>query len=240
MNPEDMIMISVDDHVVEPPDMFEQHLTPEWKTRAPKVTQHEGGAEVWLFEGRKLPNFGLNAVSGRLPEEYGIEPTRFDQMRRGCWDVDARIGDMNASGMLASMCFPSFPQFCGQLFATTEDKQLARVMLQAYNDWHIEEWCGAYPGRFIPLALPPIWDPQLMAAEVRRTAKKGCHAVTLTENPEKLGVPSFHSEHWDPVLEGVRRRGHGRVPPHRLVVAGEVPVGRRTGRRDDTCSRSRS
>ena len=105
---------------------------------------------------------------------------------------------MNANGVLGSMCFPSFPQFCGQLFARTEDKDLGHAMLQAYNDWHIDEWCGTYPGRFIPLALPPIWDPELMAAEVRRVAAKGCHAVTFSEDPEKLGWPSLHADHWDP------------------------------------------
>ncbi len=153
---------------------------------------------MWLFEGVEIPNFGLNAVSGRPQEEYGIEPTRFDEIRPGCWDVDARIDDMNAGGVAASMCFPSFPQFCGQIFANTADKDLALAVLQAYNDWHIEEWAGAHPGRFIPLALVPYWDPELMAAEVRRVAAKGVRAVTWSENPEKLGVPSFHSEHWDP------------------------------------------
>jgi predicted TIM-barrel fold metal-dependent hydrolase len=105
---------------------------------------------------------------------------------------------MDANGVLGSMCFPSFPQFCGQLFARTEDKDAALAMLQAYNDWHIDEWCGTYPGRFIPCVLPAIWDPETCAAEVRRTAAKGAHAVTFSENPSKLGWPSIHSDHWDP------------------------------------------
>ncbi len=119
-------------------------------------------------------------------------------MRPGCYDIHERVRDMNVNGVLGSMCFPSFVQFCGQLFARTEDKELGLAMLQAYNDWHIDSWCGAYPDRFIPLAIPPIWDPELMAAEVRRMAAKGCHAVTFSENPSKLGWPSFHSPHWDP------------------------------------------
>ena len=133
---------------------------------------------------------------------------------------------MNANGVLGSMCFPSFIQFCGQLFARTEDKELALAMLQAYNDWHIETWCGAYPGRFIPLSIPAIWDPELMAAEVRRVAAKGCHAVTFSENPSKLGWPSFHSRPLGPVLEGLLGRGDGRVPAHRLVVGDRHPVAR--------------
>ena len=105
---------------------------------------------------------------------------------------------MNAGGVLGSLCFPSFPQFCGQVFANTADKELALATVRAYNDWHIEEWAGAHPGRLIPLALLPYWDPQLMADEVRRVAARGVRAVTFSENPSKLGQPSFHDPHWDP------------------------------------------
>ena len=105
---------------------------------------------------------------------------------------------MSVNGVLGSMCFPSFPQFCGQLFARREDKDEALAMVRAYNDWHIDNWCGAEPGRFIPLSIPVIWDPELGAEEIHRVAKKGCHAVTFSENPEKLGWPSLHNEHWDP------------------------------------------
>jgi predicted TIM-barrel fold metal-dependent hydrolase len=198
MNTDDLILVSVDDHVVEPPNLFDQHLPERFKDVAPRVITKDDGSDVWLYEGQELPNIGLNAVSGRPPEEYGIEPASFEQMRPGCYDIDRRIDDMNANGVLGSMCFPSFPQFCGQLFSRTEDKTVALAMVQAYNDWHIDQWCGSYPGRLIPLSLPPVWDPQLMADEVHRVAAKGCRAVTFSENPEKLGWPSLHAEHWDP------------------------------------------
>ncbi len=207
MRPEDLILVSVDDHVVEPAGMFENHLAPEYKSKAPRVVRKKDGSDVWVFEGAQIPNIGLNAVVGRPPEEYGMEPTAFEQLRPGCYDIHERIHDMNSNGVLASMCFPSFPGFCGGLFARQADKTLARVMLQAYNDWHIDEWCGTYPGRFIPLSLPPIWDPKLMADEVRRVAKKGCHAVSFTENPEKHDLPSFHSEHWDPFWQACADEG---------------------------------
>ncbi len=201
MRPEDLILVSVDDHVVEPPDMFENVLSPEWKSKAPHVVRKPDGSDVWVFPGTPIPNIGLNAVVGRPPEEYGMEPTSFEQLRPGCYDIHERIRDMNVNGVLASICFPSYPGFAGALFARQEDKNLARVMLQAYNDWHIDEWCGSYPGRFIPLSLPAIWDPKLMAEEIRRVSKKGCHTVSFSENPEKLGYPSLHSDHWDPVWE---------------------------------------
>ena len=209
MRVEDLVLVSVDDHVVEPPDLFEGRLAAKYVDQAPKLVRKDSGIDVWAFMGQELPNIGLNAVAGRPPEEYAMDPTSFDDMRSGCYDIHDRVKDMNANGVLGSMCFPSFPQFCGQLFARTAqtDPDLALALLQAYNDWHIESWCGAYPGRFIPLSLPPMWDPELMAAEVRRVADKGCHAVTFSENPVHLGFESIHSGHWDPFFAACEELG---------------------------------
>ncbi|MDT3440602.1 MULTISPECIES: amidohydrolase family protein [unclassified Pseudofrankia] len=199
MNAEDLILISVDDHLVEPPDMFQGRLPARFADAAPKVLHREDGSDVWTFNGSIIPNVGLNAVAGRPKEEYGVEPTAFDEMRPGCYDIHERVKDMSAAGVLGSMCFPSFPGFAARLFAAADDKDLALAVVRAYNDWHIDEWCGAYPGRFIPMALPVLWDPELAAAEVRRVAAKGCHSLTFTENPAALGYPSFHDGHWDPL-----------------------------------------
>ena len=198
MNIDELILISVDDHVVEPPDLFEGRLSKRASESAPFVTQLENGRDVWMFEGQALPNVGLNAVAGRVPEEYGLDATSFDQMRAGCYDIDERIRDMNVNGVLSSLNFPSLTGFCGQLFYSCPDKDIALELVQAYNDWHIDDWCGRHPGRMIPMVITPLWDPDLMAAEVHRAADKGCHAVSFSENPEKLGLPSFHTDHWDP------------------------------------------
>ena len=194
----DLILVSVDDHIVEPPGLFDNHLTTAQLAKAPKLVKESDEVEYWLFEGKKLPNIGLNAVVGRVPEEYGCEPTTYDHMRKGCYDVHSRVEDMNINGILGSICFGSFVGFEGSLFLGSEDKQNAYTLIQAYNDWHIDEWCGAYPGRFIPLAILPCWDPKLMAEEVARVRKKGCHTVSFSDNPAKKGLPSLHSDHWEP------------------------------------------
>jgi len=198
MDMKEMILISVDDHVIEPAEMFVHHVPSKYLDSAPRVVQKEDGSDVWIYEGIEVPNLALNAVAGRPPEEYGFEPTAYEEIRQGCYDSSARIRDMDANGVLASMNFPSMAGFCGQLFGRARDKDMALVMLRAYNDWHIDEWAGSHPGRFIPLALPGLWDPQVAADEVKRVAQKGCRAVTFSENPTKLGFPSFHSEYWDP------------------------------------------
>jgi tryptophan-rich sensory protein len=207
MRVEELILVSVDDHVVEPPDLFEGRLSSKAAERAPYIERLENGREVWMFEGAALPNVGLNAVAGRVPEEYGVDPLAFSEMRPGCYDIHERIRDMNVNGVLGSLNFPSIAGFAGQLFSTCPERDIGLELLQAYNDWHVDDWCGAYPGRMIPLSIPPIWDPQLMAAEVRRMAGKGCHAVTFSENPEKLGHPSWHSDHWDPFLDACQETG---------------------------------
>src|SRR3954452_7591693 len=77
-------LISVDDHVIEPPDMFEGRMPASLVDRAPRVIELDDGAQGWLYEGSVLPSPGLNAVAGRPVEEWGFDPVRFDEMRQGC------------------------------------------------------------------------------------------------------------------------------------------------------------
>jgi len=87
MNLEDMILVSVDDHVVEPPEMFDNHMTKkELETIAPRLVE-EDGKNFWLYESQKIGNMGLNAVVGRPKEEYGMEPLRYEDMRKGVYSI---------------------------------------------------------------------------------------------------------------------------------------------------------
>ncbi|MEU2865262.1 amidohydrolase family protein [Streptomyces mirabilis] len=198
MDRDDLILISVDDHIIEPPDMFVNHLPERYKDDAPQLVHQDDGTDTWTFRETVIRTAALNAVAGRPKEEYGLEPQALDEIRPGCYDVNERVADMNAGGILAQMNFPSFPGFAARLFAT-EDADFSLALVRAYNDWHIDEWCGAHPGRFIPMAIPVIWDAELCAAEVRRVAAKGCHSLTFTENPAVLGYPSFHDPYWNPL-----------------------------------------
>jgi predicted TIM-barrel fold metal-dependent hydrolase len=226
---DDMILVSVDDHAVEPPHVFEGRLPERYRDVAPHLVRKDDGTDVWLYEGREIPNIGLNAVAGRPPEEYGMEPTSFDEIREGCYDIHARVRDMDANGVLGSMCFSSFPNLCGQLFARSKDKDAALAIVHAYNDWHVDDWCATYPGRFIPLALPPLWDPDAMADEVHRMAAKGCHAVSFSENPAKLRLPSFHDDHWDPFWAACSDEGtivclHIGSSSQLVITADDAPI----------------
>jgi hypothetical protein len=68
-------VISVDDHIVEPPDTFTRRLPRKFADRAPKVVDTEGGGQTWVYDDEELPNVGFNAVVGRPVSEYGFEPS---------------------------------------------------------------------------------------------------------------------------------------------------------------------
>ena len=193
------VVISVDDHVIEPPDMFVGRLPATLAERAPRIVETDDGRQAWHYEDCQYPNVGLNAVVGRPPEEWSMEPARFDEMRRGCWDIKARIADMDLAGIWASLNFPSLiAGFSGTVFWKSKDPELGLAVLRAWNDWHLEVWAGSFPERIIPLQLPWLADPQLAAEEVRRNAARGFKAVSFPELPAQCGLPSLHTGVWDP------------------------------------------
>jgi predicted TIM-barrel fold metal-dependent hydrolase len=200
MRTEDLILVSVDDHIAEPANMFDAHVPDKYRDRAPRVVREPDGVEQWYYGDIRGRNLGLNAVAGKPPEYYNIDASRYEEMRAGCYDVHERVRDMNAGGQLAGLNFPNWTGFSGQVLNQGPDRALNEIMIQAYNDWHIDEWCGAYPDRFIPCGILPLFDVERAAAEVRRLAEKGCHAVTFSENPEALGMASIHSRYWDPLF----------------------------------------
>jgi predicted TIM-barrel fold metal-dependent hydrolase len=200
-------IISVDDHVVEPPHMFEGRMPARFAASAPRVVERDG-AHMWEFDERVIPNIGLNAVVGRPIEEQAIAPVRFEEMRRGTMDPAARVHDMDLNGIYGSLNFPSMlPGFCGHRLSMTKDPELGRAAIRAWNDWYLEEWVQAYPERFIAVHLPWLTDPEIAADEIRANAARGFKAVAFCESPDKLGLPSIYSGYWDPFLRACEETG---------------------------------
>ncbi|WP_067904626.1 amidohydrolase family protein [Nocardia vaccinii] len=192
-------IISVDDHLIEPPRVWQDRLPAALRERGPRIVETEKGHHVWHFDGDVYAQLGLNAVAGKPLEEYGVEPLRYDDMIPGCYDPRERVKDMDLDGVQAALCFPTFPGFGGRVFHQAKDKDLALPCVQAWNDFSIDEWCAAAPDRLIPLALVPTWDVNLAVAEVERMAGRGARAIAFPESPVPLGMPSFHTDYWDPL-----------------------------------------
>lgn len=215
-------IISVDDHVVEPPNLWTDRLPARYLDRAPRVERDkatfrfEGGVfsyekgtpegewcDWWMYDDLIYPLPKLSAAVGF--DQLDVTPITFDQIRPGAWKQKERLADMDANHVDASICYPNvLPRFCGQAFLEREDKELAALCVQAYNDWMIDEWCaGDGAGRLIPMTIIPLWDPVAAATEIRRCADKGSFAVSFSENPYHLGLPSVHDKDrfWDPLFD---------------------------------------
>ncbi|HEY7439405.1 MAG TPA: amidohydrolase family protein [Acidimicrobiia bacterium] len=195
-------IISVDDHVVEPAHTFEGRLPAALQDRAPHIVETSRGHQVWEFEGRRYSQVGMNAVAGRRPDTVTLEPFRFDQMRPGCYDADARVRDMGLNGVWSSLNFPSqITGFCGSVFFQSDDRDLGNACVRAWNDWLFEEWYEPHPTRIIPLGIAFLADSQCAADEIHRNAERGFRSVTLPERPHALGLPSlWDRHHWDPII----------------------------------------
>ena len=181
----------------------------------------------WHYEDKAIPQTRLSAAVGFDRDDVKITAITYEEMRKGCWDPQARLEDMDANWTEAQMCFPSFPRFCGQTFLEAEDMDLALLCVKAYNDWMVDEWCGDSNGRLIPLIIIPLWD----AAAGRRGGppQRGAGGARhlLLRDPAVPG-PALHPLGGvGPVLRGLRRDRRGRQHAHRLVVQDAVDLGRR-------------
>ena len=197
------MIVSVDDHVVEPPHLWQTWLPEKFRERGPYVERHGlaglkyvGGTtytyelsddappcDIWFYEGQMFPHKRHVASVGFDRDDMTLSAITYDEMRPGCYEPKARVDDMLMNHVEASLSFPTFPQFCDQTFKEAEDRELALACVLAYNDWMVEEWCGDSGGALIPLTIIPLWDPGLAAAEVLRNAARGVRAVCFSEIP---------------------------------------------------------
>ena len=193
-------ILSVDDHLTEPPDVFESRFPAALRDRAPRIVVQPDGSEAWSYKGRSYADTGLSVVAGRPRSEWTDDTLNFDEMRRACWDVDQRVRDMDLDGVWASLCFPSGAWgFTGRVLSMNRDHEVGLAAIRAWNSWMIEEWHGAHPERFIPMQLPWLPDPVLAGEEVRRNAERGFTSVSFLESPQRLDLPPItNHEHWEP------------------------------------------
>lgn len=223
-------IISVDDHVIEPADTWTKRLPSKYHEVGPRVVHAPKGDVVfkggklsvsmgepgsgpdvawWLYEDLKRPLMRLDAAVGYDRDDIDLRLVNYDEMRPGAYSVKERLEDMDTNWIESSLCFPTFPRFCGQTFTEAKDKDLALLCVQAYNDFQVDEWCAPSEGRLIPLTIIPLWDAELAAVEVRRNAERNVQAVCFSEIPPFLGLPSIHdaSNYWDPFFVACEETG---------------------------------
>jgi len=199
--------ISVDDHALEPPDLFSSRVSRRFRDGAPRVDLTTGRPR-WVVEDRVIPVVGGDAAVGRPMRDWIQLEIGYDEMRPGVRDPRERVRDMDVIGEWASLCFPSIAWgFAGKVFSQMKDRELGYASFRAYNQWMLEEWCRAAPERFIPCQVAWLADPVLAAEELRRNAALGFKCVTFSENPHGLGFASLYSGEWDPFFAACEETG---------------------------------
>jgi predicted TIM-barrel fold metal-dependent hydrolase len=206
---------SVDDHVVEPPDL--------WATDAPAGVEvprveratwaapgeAERPCDRWVFGDRRLPLTDVTAALGLPARQVGYRGLTYDQLHPACTDPTARLDALDRGATLASLCFPSFVGGAGEALAALPDRSAAAWCVRRYNDWLVERWCTPGGGRLLGVGLVPLWDADLAVAEVERNAERGVRAVSLPPDPTALGLPGpiGVDEGWDRFLATCAERG---------------------------------
>ena len=214
-----MQYVSVDDHLLEPPDLWTSRLPAALRDRGPRLVEttaphaddfgkvFPAGSEAWLFDDRLVTQTMGMGIAGVPVEERGRDALRYDAIRPGCWRPKDRIADMDLDGVQVECCFPTFPRFAGTRFVATADRALAHACVVAYNDFVLEEWCGYAPDRQIPMIILPLGDIGACVAELERCAARGARAVSFPENPVPLGLPSLFDRAWDPLWAAIEETG---------------------------------
>ena len=192
-------LISTDDHVQEPPDLWLTRLSKKrWGDRVPHLERTAEGTERWMVDGQVLLG-GHAARAGALMPDRNIEPARWDEVPPAAYQPWERLKVMDAAGIDYSVLFPTVAGMAGEAFGRLQDPELEVACVRAYNDWLIEEWAGA-SDRFIPQCIVPIWPPDATVAEIRRAVDMGHRGVVFPAVPMDLrDVPHVAGPEYDEV-----------------------------------------
>ena len=211
MLPSNARLMSADDHLIEPPHLWVDRVPARYRDSCPRVVRVDG-RDTWEYNGERtyIPMGSCRALPGHPEEGYPPAPgtANFDEIRPGCYDPVERIKDMDIDGVWGQLCFPNYARFAGhRFFLNVQDPDLGLACLQTYNDYLLDEWCAVDRERLSGAAILPLYDIDLAVAELDRVLVKGAKAVAFSENPTVLGLPSVHTEHWEPLWARVAEAG---------------------------------
>lgn len=192
-----MRLISVCDHVQEPPDLWTSRLSREkWGDRIPHL---EG--ERWLVDGRDLPLAGV----GALMSDRASQPRSWAEVPAAAYSPAERLRAMDADGVGCSVLYPTVAGIGGESFGAIHDPELELECVRAYNDWLVDEWAAASP-RFIPQCIVPLFPAETSAAEIERAVARGHRGVIYPAIPMELReVPHINERAYDPIWAACER-----------------------------------
>ncbi len=183
----------------------------------PRVEEVDG-VQLWRVGDIPLGPIGLSVIRpggekvlGRLflPHQSAIHPAS--------WDSRARLDMLDALGIDAQIVYPNVAGFASIRFLEIDDPDLRRACVEIYNDAaaELQESSG---GRLRPQAILPFWDVQATLSEMRRAREVlKLTGFTITDSPERLGLPDYGDSVWAPFFEQAEGLG---VPLNFHIASG--------------------
>ena len=198
-------VISADDHLQEAPDTWASRMSrKKWGSKIPEIRSNGDGTESWYVWDQPKRFVGVAAVHGALPDR-ATEVVRWDQVPEITYVPSERIKAMDQDGVDAHTFFGNIAGVAGNTFSAPSypDNDFRLECIRAFNDFQIDEYSDPYPGRFITLAVVPLWDVDAAVAEVHRMKKRGIHGLSFAF-PHQFQYPHVADPYWDPFWEAAQ------------------------------------
>jgi predicted TIM-barrel fold metal-dependent hydrolase len=218
-------VISTDNHIIEAPNTWSDHIDSEYKDRAPKIMPGLDGGDGWSFDGKPpADTFGLNAVAGRPFEDYKVTGLKLEEILPGSYEGAAHIKDMQSDGVDAAVIYPMSSLKAYNI----EDRGFGAALLRGYNDWLLDEFCAADPLRLIGLPLMPVDDSMSsLRAELDRVVAKGARGVFLPYFSRVAYWDRYYESFWAALADS------GTVASIHRTSGGIAPLNQTTPNVDD-------
>jgi predicted TIM-barrel fold metal-dependent hydrolase len=201
-----------DSHVVEPRELWDKYLDPEFRILGrTALWREEGEHGSYLKVNGKLfrdtVNFNIprHAIwrPGMTWEKVGqLDPARRHPMTEGSSDPHARLRDMDAMGVDQALLYPTW---FAEGFHLVEDPDVAFALARAYNNW-IADFCNAAPERLYAAAMLPLQSMDFTLAELRRVAKIPCFRAAFIR-PMFIEGRYFTHPYYDPLWAELENLG---------------------------------
>jgi uncharacterized protein len=199
-------VIDVDTHLLEPPTLWTDRMSPRWGDLIPHVVLDEDQqVEVWVMGGEKLMAVGGAAQAG-WKDFAPICPPRWADADPATWDPKARLARMDADGIYAEVLYPNIAMFRSGTIRGSESHDFQLQMIQAYNDYQTE-FCSEDPDRLLPVTSLPFWDMDETLAEIERCSAFGHRGLVFSQAPSGFGLPHLTDRHWDPLWATAQEMG---------------------------------
>src|SRR5713226_6547081 len=163
-------VVDADGHILEPLDLWDRYIDPEFRDRRPRFVIDENGKERLSVEGKLLGNprgIGSLGAVGVRQGTVKLDSLKYAEGKKGGFDPHARIPDMDADGIDAAFLYPSL----GLFFGSIKNAEFAAAASRAYNRW-LSDYCKPYPERLFGAAMLPMQSVELAVEEMRYAAKE--------------------------------------------------------------------